>query len=61
MTRLDYGIDNFSGPQGRGARYDILSDGVVVYHDVPEESVDRLCEEMERKPYLYGNIEVNEL
>ena len=61
MTRLDYGIDNFSGTQGRGARYDILSDGVVVYHDVPEESVDRLCEEMERKPYLYGNIEVNEL
>lgn len=58
---LSYDIDNFSGTQGRGVRYDILSDGQVIYHDIPEESVDRLCEEMERKPYLYGNIEVVEL
>jgi len=61
MARLDYDIDNFSGTQGRGTRYDILSDGDVIYHDIPEESVDRLCAEMERKPYLYGNIEVKAL
>ena len=50
MARLDYDDDNFSGRQGRGARYDILSDGDVVYHDIAEEAVDKLCEEMERKP-----------
>lgn len=61
MPRLDYDIDNFSGQNGRGTRYDILSDGCVVYHDVAEESVDQLCREMEQKPYLYGNIEVKEL
>ena len=61
MTRLDYDEDNFSGTQGRGTRYDILSDGCVIYHDIPEESVDRLCEQMERQPYLYSNIEVKEL
>lgn len=61
MTRLDYDIDNFSGQQGRGTRYDILADGDVIYHDIPEESVDRLAMELEHKPYLYGNIEVREL
>lgn len=43
---LYYDIDNFSGRYSRGIRYDIISDGNVIYHDVPEESVDRLCEEM---------------
>ena len=61
MARLDYDIDNFSGRNGRGIRYDILSDGCVIYHDVAEEAVDRLCEEMEHKPYLYKNIEVKEI
>ncbi len=61
MTRLDYDEDNFSGTNGRGTRYDIIADGIVVYHDVPEESVDRLCEEMEHKPWLYNNIETKEL
>jgi hypothetical protein len=61
MARLDYDIDNFSGQHSRGTRYDILSDGCVIYHDVAEESVDQLCEEMERKPYLYSNIEVKEI
>lgn len=61
MTRLDYDIDNFSGTQGRGTRYDILSNGDVVYHDIPEESVGRLRAEMERKPYLYCNIEIKAL
>ena len=58
MARLDYDEDNFSGIQVRGTRYDILSDGDVVYHDISEEAVDKLCEEMERKPWLYGEIEV---
>lgn len=61
MARLDYDEDNFSGTQGRGTRYDIIADGYVVYHDVAEESVDRLCEEMERQPWLYKDIEVKEL
>lgn len=61
MARLDYDIDNFSGQNGRGTRYDILSDGCVIYHDVSEEEVDRLCLEMARKPYLYGEVEVKEL
>lgn len=61
MPRLDYDIDNFSGMQGRGIRYDIFSNGSVIYHDIPEEAVDYLCEQMERKPYLYSNIEVKEL
>ena len=60
-TRLDYDIDNFSGRNGRGTRYDILADGMVVYHDVSENEVDRLCGEMERKPWLYTNIECVEL
>ena len=61
MTRLDYDIDNFGGRNGRGIRYDIKADGVVIYHDVAEESVDKLCEDMEHKPWLYDNIEVVEL
>lgn len=61
MARLDYDIDNFSGCNSRGTRYDIIADGYVVYHDVCEEAVDRLCEEMERKTWLYENIEVVEL
>ena len=61
MARLDYDEDNFSGNNGRGTRYDILSDGDVVYHDIAEVAVDKLCEEMERKPCLYGEIEVREI
>ena len=61
MARLDYDEDNFSGIQVRGTRYDILSDGDVVYHDISEEAVAKLCEEMERKPWLYGEIEVIEI
>ena len=59
--KLAYDIDNFSGNNGRGTRYDIIADGCVVYHDIAEAAVDRLCEEMERKPWLYSNIEVKEL
>ena len=61
MARLDYNEDNFSGQQGRGKRYDILSDGDVVYHDIADEAVDKLCEEMEHKTWLYGEIEVREI
>ena len=50
MVRLDYDEDNFSGIQVRGTRYDIS-----------KEAVDKLCEEMERKPWLYGEIEVIEI
>ena len=60
-TRLNYDTDNSSGRYGRGTRYDIKADGVVVYHDVSEESVDGLCEEMARKSWLYSNIECVEL
>ena len=61
MARLDYDEDNFSGRQGRGTRYDVLSDGDVVYNDIAEEAVDKLCKEMERKPWLYGEIELREI
>ena len=61
MERLDYDIDNFSGRNGRGTRYDILSDGDVVYHDIAEVTVDKLCNEMEHKQWLYGEIEVREI
>ena len=60
-TRLDYDIDNFSRRNGRGTRYDIKADGYIVYHDIAEEAVDKLCEEMEHKPWLYGEIEVREI
>lgn len=61
MARLDYDIDNFSGNYSRGTRYDILDDGCVIYHDVSEDEVDKLCEQMEQKPWLYSKIEVVEL
>ena len=61
MERLNYDEDNFSGRQGRGTRYDILYNGDVVYHDIAEEAVDKLCEEMEHKQWLYGEIEVREI
>ena len=60
-TILDYDIDNFSRRNGRGTRYDIKADCEVVYHDSAEEAGDKLCEEMERKPWLYGEIEVREI
>ncbi len=58
-TALDYDMDNFSGRWGRGPRYDILVDGEVYYSDVPDESVDRLCADLERQGY--ENIQVQEL
>lgn len=61
MARLDYDEDNFSGNNGRGTRYDVLSGGDVVYHDIAEEAVDKLCNEMEHKQWLYGEIEVREI
>ena len=61
MARLDYDIDNFSDNNGHGTRYDILSYGDVVYHDIAEEAVDKLCNEMEHKQWLYGEIEVREI
>ena len=61
MARLDYDEDNVSRRQGRGTRYDILSGGEVVYHDIAEEAVDKLCNEMEHKQWLYGEIEMREI
>ena len=61
MTRLDYDEDNFSGLYSRGIRYDIIADGVVMYHDVPSSAVDRLCRELAEKPWLYNNIEAKEI
>ena len=58
-TTLDYDMDNFSGRWSRGPRYDILVDGEVYYSDVPDESVDRLCSDLERQGY--ENIQVQEL
>jgi hypothetical protein len=58
-TTLDYDMDNFSGRWSRGPRYDILVDGDVYYSDVPEESVDRLYADLERRGY--ENIQVQEL
>jgi hypothetical protein len=54
-------MDNFSGRFGRGTRYDIIADGCVVYHDVCEEAVDQLCAELEKREWLYKNIEVKEI
>lgn len=54
-TRLDYDEDNFSGRYSHEPRYDIYSDGYCVYHDVPEEVVDRLADEVERR---YGSVDV---
>lgn len=54
-------LNNFSCQQGHGTRYDILSDGDVVYHDIAEDVIDKLCDEMEHKPWLYGEIEVREI
>lgn len=56
MTRLDYDIDNFSGNNSRGIRYDIYADGELIYADVSDAEVDALVMEMGRKPWLYNNI-----
>ena len=58
-TELDYDIDNFSGRWGRGPRYNILVDDYVYYRDVPDESVDKLCAQLERQGE--ENIQVVEL
>lgn len=58
-TELDYDIDNFSGRFSRGNRYNILVDGSEYYNDVPEESVDKLVADLERKGYK--NVQVVDL
>lgn len=57
MTRLDYDIDNFSGRNSRGNRYNIYADGDLVYSDVSENEVNTLIADMERKPWLYESVE----
>lgn len=58
---LNYDIDNFSGRYNRGIRYDIYDRNDIIYHDIPEESVDKLVEQMERKPWLYSDIKVEQI
>lgn len=61
-TTLDYDMDNFSGRWNRGQRCQILVDGYPYYQDVPEESVDRLIEDlMDRLGYTEDEIEVVDL
>lgn len=60
MTRLDYDIDNFSGNNSRGIRYDIYANGVIEYSDVSEDEVDALVREMESKPWLYDYIQIKQ-
>ena len=61
MARIDFDIDNFSGNNCRGARYDVYANGELVYHDISDCEVDAVCDDMARKPYLYCNINVVEL
>ena len=61
MTKLTEDIDNFSGKHSRGIRYDIKANGEVIYHDIVEETVDALVDDMEKKPWLYDNIEVEKI
>lgn len=53
-TTLDYDMDNFSGKWNRGTRYDIYIGDSLMYSDVPEETVDRLWDEIERKAEMWG-------
>lgn len=50
-TELSYDMDNFSGKWSRGDRYNILVDGEVYYKDVPEVSVDKLVNQLEKRGY----------
>ena len=55
MARLDYDMDNFSGRQSRGTRYDIELNGKPYYEDVPEDVVDDLARELEEEyEPIYG-------
>lgn len=58
MARLDYDEDNFSGRYSRGVRYDIYVNGIIEYSDIPEESVDRLCDDIERRYRYMDNLEI---
>ena len=58
---LNYDIDNFSGRYNRGIRYDIYDGNNIIYHDISEDEVDILTEQMERKPWLYSDIKVVEI
>jgi hypothetical protein len=53
-------MDNYSWQYSRGERFDIYVDGHLEYHDIPEESVDRICDMLERAPYEQ-NIEVKRI
>lgn len=54
-TSLDYDEDNFSGRNYRPAHYDIYIGDYIEYHGVPEDAVDRLYYEAQRKAEMWGD------
>lgn len=53
-TELDYDMDNFSGRWSRGPRYNIYIGDTLMYRDVPEETADRVWDEVCRKAEMWG-------
>ena len=53
-TELDYDMDNFSGRWSRGPRYNIYIGDILMYRDVPEETADRVWDEVCRKAEMWG-------
>lgn len=53
-TELDYDMDNFSGRWSRGPRYNIYIGDTLMYMDVPEETADRVWDEVCRKAEMWG-------
>lgn len=53
-TELDYDMDNFSGRWNRGPRYNIYIGDTLMYSDVPEETADRVWDEVCRKAEMWG-------
>ena len=53
-TELDYDMDNFSGRWSRGPRYNIYIGDTPMYRDIPEETADRVWDEVCRKAEMWG-------
>lgn len=53
-TELDYDVDNFSGRWNRGPRYNIYIGDTLMYSDIPEETADRVWDEVCRKAEMWG-------
>lgn len=61
MTTLYYDIDNFSGKNSRGTRYNIYVDGILEYSDISEDAVDKLCDDLEARYHGLQTIEAIEI